>query len=113
MASIPSSFNTTIGVQTLGPQGVSGIRGPVGVAGAPGIRKERYMLAYSGLPFEVILKPDTFAMIEDATKVNGDELSFIKMVDVEEWEVIREAWATAWTKRKAYSAFEYGEMPDE
>lgn len=73
-----------------------------------------YVLSYAGLPFKVRLKPETFAMIEDATQLNGDELSFIKVMDESEWESIRESWAEEWNKRRAYRAFDLGEMmPDE
>lgn len=95
----------------MGPKGDTGERGPVGT---PGVAMERYILSYAGIPFRVTLKPETFSMIEDATQLNGDELSFIKMVDETEWKSIREAWAEEWNKRKAYRAFEFGEMmPDE
>ena len=97
--------------------GMSGPRGDVGVSGTPGpmgISTELYVLSYAGLPFKVRLKPETFAMIEDATQLNGDELSFIKVVDESEWKSIREAWAEEWNKRQAYRAFDLGEMmPDE
>lgn len=95
----------------MGPRG---IRGEPGTPGPMGVPMERYVLSYAGLPFHVTLKPETFAMIEDATQLNGDELSFIKMVDEDEWKSIREAWSAAWNQRRAYRAFEIGEMmPDE
>lgn len=94
--------------------GMTGPRGQKGVPGVDGVFKEPYVLSYAGLPFRVTLKPETFAMIEDATQLNGDELSFIKVVDEHEWKSIREAWAEEWNKRRAYRAFELGEMmPDE
>lgn len=111
------SYDATAGLaigvngMMMGPRG---IRGETGIPGPMGIPMERYVLSYAGLPFYVMLKPDTFAMIEDATNLNGDELSLIKMVDEDEWKSIREAWSAAWIQRKAYSAFETGEMmPDE
>lgn len=101
----------------MGVDGLSGPRGDVGVSGNPGPMShhtELYVLSYAGLPFKVRLKPETFAMIEDATQLNGDELSFIKMVDEQEWKSIRESWAEEWNNRRAYRAFELGEMmPDE
>lgn len=94
--------------------GLQGAKGQPGIAGVAGVPMERYVLSYAGLPFYVMLKPETFAMIEDATNLNGDELSFIKMVDEDEWKSIREAWSAAWNLRRAYRAFELGEMmPDE
>ncbi|UTC25403.1 hypothetical protein P7_213 [Pectobacterium phage vB_PcaM_P7_Pc] len=101
----------------MGVDGLSGPRGDIGVSGTPGpvgVHTELYVLSYAGLPFKVRLKPETFAMIEDATQLNGDELSFIKVVDESEWKSIREAWAEEWNKRQAYRAFDLGEMmPDE
>lgn len=95
----------------MGPRGITGKTGTPGPMGVP---VERYVLSYAGLPFHVTLKPETFAMIEDATQLNGDELSFIKVVDEDEWKSIREAWSAAWNQRRAYRAFEIGEMmPDE
>ena len=109
-------YDAATGV-VMGIDGLSGPRGDIGVSGKPGpmgISTELYVLSYAGLPFKVRLKPETFAMIEDATQVNGDELSFIKVVDEYEWESIREAWAEEWNKRRAYRAFDLGEMmPDE
>lgn len=97
--------------------GLDGMLGPTGTKGHPGvagIHTELYMLSYAGLPFKVRLKPETFAMIEDATQLNGDELSFIRVVDEHEWKSIREAWAEEWNKRRADRAFDLGEMmPDE
>ncbi|AKY03931.1 hypothetical protein ADU18_0027 [Cronobacter phage PBES 02] len=98
----------------LGPKGDTGVSGVSGTPGPMGISTELYFLSYAGLPFKVRLKPETFAMIEDATQLNGDELSFIKVVDESEWKSIREAWAEEWNKRQAYRAFDLGEiMPDE
>lgn len=98
----------------LGPRGDMGVPGVCGTPGPMGICTELYVLSYAGLPFKVRLKPETFAMIEDATQLNGDELSFIKVVDESEWKSIREAWAEEWNKRQAYRAFDLGEiMPDE
>lgn len=98
----------------LGPRGDMGVSGVCGTPGPMGICTELYVLSYAGLPFKVRLKPETFAMIEDATQLNGDELSFIKVVDESEWKSIREAWAEEWNKRQAYRAFDLGEMmPDE
>lgn len=109
-------YDATTGV-VMGIDGLSGPRGDIGVSGTPGpmgISTELYVLSYAGLPFKVRLKPETFAMIEDATQLNGDELSFIKVVDESEWKSIREAWAEEWNKRQAYRAFDLGEMmPDE
>lgn len=109
-------YDATTGV-VMGIDGLSGPRGDIGVSGKPGpmgISTELYVLSYAGLPFKVRLKPETFAMIEDATQLNGDELSFIKVVDEGEWKAIREAWANEWNKRRAYRAFDLGEMmPDE
>lgn len=109
-------YDSTTGV-VMGIDGLSGPRGDIGVSGTPGpmgISTELYVLSYAGLPFKVRLKPETFAMIEDATQLNGDELSFIKVVDESEWKSIREAWAEEWNKRQAYRAFDLGEMmPDE
>lgn len=105
-------YDATNGV-VMGVNGMLGPRGDTGACGTPGpmgICTELYVLSYAGLPFKVRLKPETFAMIEDATQLNGDELSFIKMVDEDEWKSIREAWSAAWNQRKAYRAFEIGEM---
>lgn len=89
----------------LGPKGEKGETGPVG---PPGIPMARYVLSYAGLPFQVVLKTATFAMIEDATNVNGDDLELIKMVDKEEWENIRKMWCAEWHKRRGHKAFEMG-----
>lgn len=109
-------YDATTGVVTK-VNGTSGPRGDAGVSGTPGpmgVHTELYVLSYAGLPFKVRLKPETFAMIEDATELNGDELAFIKMVDEQEWKSIRESWAEEWNNRRAYRAFELGEMmPDE
>lgn len=85
-----------------------GDTGPVGQPGPPQIPTERYVLSYADLPFQVILKTATFAMIEDATNVNGDDLELIKTVDKEEWENIRKMWCAEWHKRRAHQAFEMG-----
>uniref|UniRef100_UPI003D45E0C0 hypothetical protein n=1 Tax=Escherichia coli TaxID=562 RepID=UPI003D45E0C0 len=109
-------YDATTGV-VMGLNGMLGPRGDTGVSGTPGpmgICTELYVLSYAGLPFKVRLKPETFAMIEDATQLNGDELSFIRVVDESEWKSIRDAWAEEWNKRRAYRAFDLGEMmPDE
>ncbi|QQG33492.1 tail fiber protein [Pectobacterium phage PcCB7V] len=109
-------YDATTGV-VIGIDGMLGPRGKTGLSGTPGpmgVCTELYVLSYAGLAFKVRLKPETFAMIEDATQLNGDELSFIKVVDESEWKSIREAWAEEWNKRRAYRAFDLGEMmPDE
>lgn len=109
-------YDATTGV-VIGRDGMLGPRGEPGLPGTPGpvgVCTELYVLSYAGLAFKVRLKPETFAMIEDATQLNGDELSFIKVVDESEWKSIREAWAEEWNKRRAYRAFDLGEMmPDE
>lgn len=102
-------YDSTTGV-VMGLDGVLGQKGDTGTPGPMGIRTELYVLSYAELPFKVRLKPETFAMIEDATQLNGDELSFIKVVDESEWKSIREAWAEEWNKRRAYRAFDSGEM---
>lgn len=99
------------------------MKGPKGEAGASGVsgtgdmllpgRLRPYNLIYAGLVFKVWLNPDTFALIEDPTNVTGDELEFIKVINQEEWESIRGAWADAWQKQKAYRAFELGDFGDE
>lgn len=106
-------YDATAGV-VIGMLGSRGDPGCPGHPGPVGISTELYVLSYAGLPFKVRLKPETFAMIEDAAQLNGDELSFIKVVDESEWKSIREAWAEEWNKRQAYRAFDLGEiMPDE
>lgn len=100
-------FDANVGL-VMGTNGVLGPKGEKGEPGPPGIPTERYVLSYAGLPFQVVLKPATFAMIEDATNVNGDDLELIKMVDKEEWENIRKMWCAEWHKRRGHLAFEMG-----
>ncbi|ATS93577.1 hypothetical protein P1A145kb_p177 [Pectobacterium phage DU_PP_I] len=57
---------------------------------------------------KVPLDKSTFDLIDDATELNGDDLSLIKMVNEQDWNTIREAWADQWQKNKAYAAFEEG-----
>ena len=98
------------GLSWKGPPPMDGISGPVGVSGVRG--REIYLLVYSGIPFKVALLPETFAMIVDARKVNGDDLNLIKMVNIDEWEKIRSSWSNEWTNRKAHKAFEFGTGAD-
>lgn len=104
-------MNYSIGVDGS-IKGDKGDRGPVGTKGILGTRRERYVLSYCGIVFEIDLKPETFAMIEDATYLNGDELEFIRVMDKEEWEIIREGWAMARFRKQSYEAFERGEWND-
>lgn len=97
--------NALIGVQGMqGPKGLSGVRGDDGMKS-----REKYTLSYCGVHFLVELLPETFAMIEDATNLNGDELNFIKVINEDEWKRIRDAWSWKWHEKKAYAAFERGE----
>lgn len=80
--------------------------GMCGEPGTPG--KETYMLSYCGIHVKVPLDKSTFDLIDDATELNGDDLSLIKMVNEQDWNTIREAWADQWQKNKAYAAFEEG-----
>lgn len=87
----------------------SGMMGPKGMKGEPGQPgKETYMLSYCGIHVKVPLDKSTFDLIDDATELNGDDLSLIKMVNEQDWNTIREAWADQWQKNKAYAAFEEG-----
>lgn len=98
------------GVQGFNPHAFSGMKGPKGECGEPGPPgRDRYILVYCGVNFEVELRPSTFDMIEDATNVNGDELEFIKVIDEDEWKRIRGAWAHKWQQNKAFEAFEIGD----
>lgn len=98
------------GTQSFNPDAFSGMKGPKGVCGEPGPPgRDRYILVYCGVNFEVELLPSTFDMIEDATNVNGDELAFIKVINGEEWKRIRAAWAHKWQQNKAFEAFEIGD----
>lgn len=115
MANMFSADSGVMGVNgMLGPQAPGGPKGEPGVMGTPGtkgrgdVEREKYILCYAGLHFEIWLKPGTFAMIEDATEVNGDDLEFIKMMDKDEWEKIRETWCLEWHKRRGHRAFEAG-----
>lgn len=107
MAGMFSADSGVMGVNGMMGPG-PGPQGPRGEPGTPSIEREKYILRYAGLPFEIWLKPGTFAMIEDATEVNGDDLEFIKMMDKEEWELIREMWCLEWHKRRGHSAFAAG-----
>jgi hypothetical protein len=107
MANMFSADSGVMGVNGMMGPG-PGPQGPRGEPGTPGIEREKYILRYAGLPFEIWLKPGTFAMIEDATEVNGDDLEFIKMMDKDEWEKIRETWCLEWHKRRGHRAFEAG-----
>lgn len=87
----------------------SGMTGPKGMQGEPGPPgKETYMLSYCGIHVKVPLDKSTFDLIDDATELNGDDLQLIKMVNEQDWNTIREAWADQWQKNKAYAAFEEG-----
>lgn len=109
MVNMFSADSGVMGVNgMMGPQGLGGLKGEPGVMGRGDVEREKYILSYAGLPFEIWLKPGTFAMIEDATEVNGDELEFIKMMDKDEWEKIRETWCLEWHKRRGHRAFEAG-----
>lgn len=110
-----SKFSTaTIMKGPKGDTGETGIMGTPGPKGSPtGALRKNYCLRYAGLDFIVWIEPDTFTMIEDATNVAGDELDFIKVINQRDWESIREAWADAWQKQKAYRAFEIGDFEDE
>lgn len=107
MAGMFSADSGVMGVNGMMGPG-PGPQGPRGEPGTPSIEREKYILRYAGLPFEIWLKPGTFAMIEDATEVNGDDLEFIKMMDKDEWEKIRETWCLEWHKRRGHRAFEAG-----
>lgn len=107
MANMFSADSGVMGVNGMMGLGL-GPQGPRGEPGTPGIEREKYILRYAGLHFEIWLKPGTFAMIEDATEVNGDDLEFIKMMDKDEWEKIRETWCLEWHKRRGHRAFEAG-----
>lgn len=100
-------FDANAGLQ-MGINGELGPKGDKGEPGPPGIPTGRYVLSYANLPFQVILKTATFAMIEDPTNINGDDLELIKMVDKEEWEKIRKMWCAEWHKRQGHRAFEMG-----
>lgn len=89
-----------------GVVGPKGMMGPSGPQEPPG--KETYMLSYSGIHVKVPLDKGTFGLIDDATELNGDDLQLIKMVNEQDWNTIREAWAYQWQKNKAYAAFEEG-----
>lgn len=101
-----------------GPKGDSGAVGQKG-CGKPDSKikpfgdMKGYCLSYSGIVFKAWIKEDTFSIIEDATNVTGDELELIKVINQNDWESIREAWAEAWKKQKAYRAFELGDFGDE
>lgn len=93
---------------------LSGIAGPKGTMGQPGPPgKETYMLSYCGIHVKVPLDKSTFDLIDDATELNGDDLQLIKMVNEQDWNTIREAWAEQWQKNKAYAAFEGGFQSDD
>lgn len=90
----------------ISEMGVTGPRGPVGERGWDG--KEDYVLSYAGVSFRVRLKPSVFQMIEDATKVNQEELGLIRVVDEEEWENIRNSWGEVRLRQKVHAEFEKG-----
>lgn len=66
------------------------------------------MLSYCGVCVKVPLDKSTFDLIDDATELNGDDIQLIKMVNEDDWNTIREAWAEQWQKNRAYAAFEEG-----
>lgn len=91
-----------------GARGEMGVRGPVGDRGWDGDGKEYYVLSYAGVSFRVSLKPSVFQIIEDATKVNQEELRLIRVIDEEEWENIRNSWGEVRLRQKVHAEFEKG-----
>ncbi len=92
------------------PSGPTGVRGTVGDKGKPSVL---CTMVYCGIVFEVRVDPGSKEYFEDLSNITGDELDFLKVMCREDFDAIREAWAVAWTKKKAFEAFDRGEFEDE
>jgi len=67
-------------------------------------------MVYCGIEFEVRIYPASKQYFEDLDNITGDELDFLKVMCQEDFDAIRESWAVAWTKKKAFEAFDRGEF---
>lgn len=96
-----------------GDLGLIGPRGQRGPKGDTGRQLTQVELTYANITFQVLLEPSTIAIIEDEKALNTGDLDLIEVVNKEDWDAIRDAWCKAWQLKKAYRAFEMGDMEDE
>lgn len=93
-----------------GPAGIKGDIGDKGIASDP---RKQYVISYCGLTIKAWIHPDTYAAFEDVVSgVTGDELEFLKVVNKQDYEEIREEWAKEYRLRESFRAFERGEFYD-
>lgn len=108
--SLDGSLTVVKGLDEKDHKGPRGNRGHEGPAGRPTVYCS---MVYCGIVFEVRLGLESKESFEDLSNITGEELDFLKVICRQDFDAIREAWAVAWTKKKAFEAFDRGEFEDE
>lgn len=107
------SSNSTLGGCAVGADGTlywpgpQGVKGDVGDKGVTGDHRKQYIVNYRGLTIKALIHPDTYATFEDVVSgITGDELEFLRVVNQQDYEEIREEWAKEYRRQESFRAFE-------